>query len=107
METSTVSKTYTESNIADAITALQEQVKVNSDAIKQGLTRDKPEVSTNIILSIVGLMFAFMLTFSFFYFNKLDNDIKGVRQELSHRIDRLESKIDANHKQILDILVKR
>ena len=52
-------------------------------------------------------MLAFMFTFSFFYFNKLDNDIKGVRQELSHRIDRLEIKIDANHKQILDILLKR
>ena len=98
MATTRAHKSSAKSNldIAKAIATLQDQVKVNSDAIKQGLTRDKPEVSTNIILSIVGLMFAFMLTFSFFYFNKLDN-----------RIDRLESKIDANHKQILDILVKR
>ena len=79
METSTVSKTYTESNIADAITALQEQVKVNSDAIKQGLTRDKPRSKYKYysINSWFNVCF-YAYFFFFFYFNKLDNDHKKV-----------------------------
>ncbi len=95
MATSTAHKPSAKSNldIAKAIATLQEQVKANSEAIKQVLPKDKVQVSDRTLFIF---LFTIMMTFSFFYFNKLDN-----------RIDKLDHKIDSNHKQILDILLKQ
>ena len=102
MATTKVYKSSAKSNldIAKAIDNLQDQVNENAKAIKQALPRDKLEVSNNTVLSIVFVVLVAMIGWV-----KIDQN--GLRQELNHRIDKLESKIDANHKQILDILLKR
>ncbi len=121
MATSTAHKPSAKSNldIAKAIATLQEQVKANSEAIKQVLPKDKVQVSDRTLFIF---LFTIMMTFSFFYFNKLDHKIDSRIDKLDHkidsridkldhkidsRIDKLDHKIDSNHKQILDILLKQ
>ncbi len=113
MVTSTIRKPSAKANLdmAKAIASLQEQVKANSEAIKQALPKDKVQVSDrdffSIMFSIMIFISIFTLTFTFFYFNKLDNKIDNRIDKLDSRIDKLDHKIDSNHKQILDILLKR
>ncbi len=123
MSTTTVRKPSTKANLdmAKEIASLQDQVKANSEAIKQALPRDKVDITTNVILSIIGIVFVVMMGFNGIMFNYLKNDINDVKQDIkstNQRIDKLDtkidsnykelsSKIDTNHKQILDILLKR
>ena len=101
-------------DIAKAIATLQEQVKANSEAIKQALPRDKIQVSNNTALSIVFVVLVVLVGWVGWVKidqNELREELSNTRQELSRKIDfnykELSSKIDINHKQILDILVKR
>ena len=113
MATSTATKTSAKSdlNIAKAIATLQEQVKANSEAIKQALPRDKAQISNNTVLSLVFVILVAMIGWVKIDQNglrqELSNKIDIVETKLSQRIDQLDEKIDANHKQIINILLKR
>ncbi len=98
MAMNTARKTSAKSNldIAKAIAALQEQVDKNARAIKQALPRDKVQVSNNTVLSIVFVILVAMIGW-----------VKIDQNGLSQRIDKLDEKIDVNHKQIINILLKR
>ncbi len=113
MSTTTIRKPSARSNldIAKEIAILQEQVKANSEAIKQALPRDKVEVNNNIVLSIVFIVLVAMIGWVKIDQNGFRQELSNTRQELSSKIDsnykELSNKIDVNHKQILDILLKR
>ena len=120
MAMSTTQKTSAKSNldIAKAIAALQEQVNENARAIKQALPKDKVQVSNNTVLSIVFVVLIAMIGWVKIDQNELRQELSNTKQELlnkidivetklSQRIDKLDEKIDVNHKQILDILLKR
>ena len=98
MATSTTLKTLVKPNldIAKAIATLQEQVNENARAIKQVLSREKAQISNNTVLSIVFVVLIAMIGW-----------VKIDQNRLSQRIDKLDEKIDSNHKQIINILLKR
>ncbi len=93
---STARKTSAKSNldIARAIAALQEQVNENARAIKQALPKNKAILSDRwsitLMFSLLTFAVIFSLTFSVFYFNKLDDKIGKV----SGRLDRLSDRLD-------------
>ncbi len=120
MATSIARKTSAKPNldIAKAIATLQEQVNENARVIKQVLSREKAQISNNTVLSIVFVILVAMIGWVKMDQNGLREELSNTRQELlnkidivetklSQRIDKLDEKIDVNHKQIVDILLKR
>ena len=111
MATSTATKTSAKSDLditkaienlqskVNNIDTLQKQVNENTKAIKQALPRDKTQISNNTVLSLIFVILVAMIGWV-----KIDQN--GLRQELSQRIDKLDEKIDANHKQIINILLE-
>ena len=88
MTTGTATKTSAKSDldIAKAIATLQTQVKANSEAIRQALPRDQVQVSNNTVLSLVFVILVAMIGWV-----KIDQN--GLRQELSNKIDIVETKL--------------
>ena len=111
MSTATKTSAKSDLNIAKAIATLQTQVKANSEAIRQALPRDQVQVSNNTVLSLVFVILVAMIGWVKIDQNglrqELSNKIDIVETKLSQRIDQLDEKIDANHKQIINILLKR
>ena len=96
MATSTATKTSAKSdlNIAKAIATLQEQVKANSEAIKQALPRDKAQISNNTVLSLVFVILVAMIGWVKIDQNGLRQELSNTRQELLNKIDKVSDRLD-------------
>ena len=80
-------------NIARALSELQSQVnglqEQQANQQKQLVSRPAKELNTNTVLSIMGIVFIVVMGFMATMFGYLKSDI-----------NRLDTKIDANHKQV-------
>ena len=109
MATSTARKTSVKSDLdtAKAIAILQKQVKANSEAIKQTLPRDKTQVSNNTVLSIVFVVLVAMIGWLKIDQNGLSQRLDKLDEKIDSNYKESSNKMDSNHKQIINILLKR